>query len=79
MSYVPGNTNDAHFAVQYHVALKGMQAGTLLGAFGLAPLAYLVSGRKKGRTFFSYLRSVHFFFFFFLLFLFLFLSRLRFG
>lgn len=57
MSYVPGGTNDARFAVQYHVALKGLQAGSLLGTFGIAPVVWFFSGRKKGRTLFSYVRS----------------------
>jgi hypothetical protein len=56
MAYVPG-TDDAAFAVQYHVALKGLQVGTLLGASVIAPVAFLAVGRRKGRTFFSYLRS----------------------
>lgn len=55
--FVPGDTPDAYFAVQYHVALKGLQVGTLLGMGVLAPAAYLLSGRRRGRTFFSYLRS----------------------
>ena len=56
MAYVPG-TDDATFAVQYHVALKGLQAGTVIGAGVIAPIAYLVVGRKKNRTLFSYMRT----------------------
>lgn len=56
MAYVPG-TDDAAFAVQYHVALKGLQVGTLIGASVIAPVAFLAVGRRKGRSLFSYLRS----------------------
>ena len=56
MAYVPG-TDDAAFAVQYHVALKGLQTGCLLGASLIAPVAFFSVGRRKGRSFFSYLRS----------------------
>ncbi len=37
MSFVPGGTNDAHFAVQYHVALKG----GMLSAFSALSVRFL--------------------------------------
>lgn len=57
IKYVPGGTKDAYFAVQYHVAIKGAQAGSLFGMVVLAPLVWRFVGRAKGRTLLSYVKS----------------------
>ncbi len=56
-TYVPANTKDAYFAVMYHVGVKGLQAGTLLGMTVWAPVAWLLVGRRNGRSLMSYVRS----------------------
>ena len=55
--YVPSGTTDPFFAVQFHVALKGLQAGALGGLVVLAPVAWFFSGRRRGRSLWSYART----------------------
>ncbi len=56
MSYVPGNTPDAKLATMYHVGVKGMELGAVVGAFVVAPVLWAVRGRKLGRSLVYYLQ-----------------------
>jgi hypothetical protein len=55
MAYVPG-TPDAKLAVMYHIGVKGMEAGAMLGAFVFAPAMWALRGRKLGRSLLFYVQ-----------------------
>jgi hypothetical protein len=55
MAYVPG-TPDAKLAVMYHIGVKGMQAGAMIGAFVIAPAMWALRGRKLGRSLLFYIQ-----------------------
>ncbi len=57
MSYVPGGTNDASFAVYYHIALKAFQTGAVLGVTVVAPVVWLVRRKTTGKSLYHYVKK----------------------